>query len=175
MAALSWEEIVERGKQHNKTVICEVENKGFARYFKIKCNFCENVIKNKFSRFDACANCARKSNGYNKEEFVIKAQKVHGNKFEYNAVEYINNGTKVKILCNTCNNIFQQIPRNHLRGDGCLICARKKFSIDRRKSILDFVNKSKELNGEKYDYSLVEYINSHTEVKILCNKCDNIF
>jgi hypothetical protein len=174
-AALSWEEIVERGKQHNKTVICEVEKKGFARYFKIKCNFCENVFKNKFSRFDACTNCARNCNGYNKEEFVIKAQKVHGNKFEYNAVEYINNGTKVKILCNTCNNIFQQIPRNHLRGDGCLICARKKFSIDRRKSILDFVNKSKELNGEKYDYSLVEYINSHTEVKILCNKCDNIF
>ena len=36
-----------------------------------------------------------------------------------------------------------------------------------------YLNKSKELNGEKYDYSLVEYINSHTEVKILCNKLCN--
>jgi hypothetical protein len=39
-AALSWEEIVERGKQHNKTVICEVKKRGCVRFFDIICDIC---------------------------------------------------------------------------------------------------------------------------------------
>lgn len=31
-----------------------------------------------------------------------------------------------------------------------------------------FIIKAREVHGERYDYSLVEYIKSYTEVKILC-------
>lgn len=33
-----------------------------------------------------------------------------------------------------------------------------------------FINKAKELHGNKYDYSLVEYKDIHTKVKIICKK-----
>jgi len=175
MAALSWDEICKRAEDNNKTVICEVEKRGCHRCFRVKCNICGEERTNYLHCFHKCSTCAHNSQRSNTQEFINKSIEVHGNKFDYNLVKYVNNHTKIIILCNTCNNIFKQKPSNHTRGDGCLICANKKFSTDRRKSILDFVNKSKELNGEKYDYSLVEYINSHTAVKILCNKCDNIF
>ena len=174
MAALSWDEICERAEDNNNIVICEVEKK-FHRSFKIMCNICKTVRINYLHCFHKCSTCAHNSQRSNTKEFIHKSIEVHGNKFDYNLVEYVNNQTKVIILCNICNNIFKQKPSNHLRGDGCLICANKKLSFNRRKNILDFVNKSKELNGEKYDYSLVEYINSHTAVKILCNTCNNIF
>jgi hypothetical protein len=41
-------------------------------------------------------------------------------------VEYVNNLTKVKIKCNTCNNIFEQKPANHLKWEGCPKCNESK-------------------------------------------------
>ena len=33
----------------------------------------------------------------------------------------------------------------------------------------DFFTKARETHGDRYDYSLVEYVNSATKVKIICN------
>ena len=33
------------------------------------------------------------------EEFILKAQAVHGDKYDYSKVEYVNNKTKVCIIC----------------------------------------------------------------------------
>lgn len=35
----------------------------------------------------------------NIDEFILKAKKVHGNKYDYSKVEYVNNKTKVCIIC----------------------------------------------------------------------------
>ncbi len=35
------------------------------------------------------------------EEFIIKAKKIHGDKYDYSLVNYINNTTKIKIICST--------------------------------------------------------------------------
>ena len=112
--ALSWDEIVERGKQHNKTVICEVEKRGEKRYFKVKCDICEFEKEKAISKFNECKNCSIKNNSLNKEIFIIKAKKIHGDKYNYDLVEYVNTKTKVKILCNICNNIFEQNFNSHL-------------------------------------------------------------
>ena len=34
-----------------------------------------------------------------KELFIIKAKKIHGEKYDYNDVMYINGNTKIKIKC----------------------------------------------------------------------------
>lgn len=34
----------------------------------------------------------------------------------------------------------------------------------------EFIEKSKAIHDNKYDYSLVEYINSQTKIKIICPK-----
>ena len=105
-----------------------------------------------------------------KKQFVEKAKLVHGDDYDYNLVEYKNNKTKVKIKCNTCKNIFEQRPNNHLNGQKCPFCfGSKKLTTEQ------FVEKAKQINGDKYDYSLVDYINSKTKVKIKCNNCKKIF
>lgn len=105
-----------------------------------------------------------------KKQFVEKAKLVHGNDYDYSLVNYKNNKTKVKIKCNTCKNIFEQRPNNHLNGQNCPFCfGSKKLTTEQ------FIEKSKQIHGNKYDYSLVKYINAKTKVKIKCNNCGNIF
>ena len=52
------------------------------------------------------------------EEFIIKSNKVHNNKYDYSLVKYKNNHTPVKIIC-PIHGIFEQIPNNHFK-QGCL-------------------------------------------------------
>lgn len=99
------------------------------------------------------------------EEFIEKARKVHGDKYDYSNVKYTDSLTKVCIICNRCGREFWQTPANHLRGQGCAHCNKSKPSNKD-----EFVRKSIEVHGNKYDYSLVEYINSCTKVKIICPK-----
>ena len=57
----------------------------------------------------------------NTEEFIKKAKKVHGNKYDYSKVNYINNHTNVTIICPE-HGEFEQTPKGHLRGQGCPKC-----------------------------------------------------
>lgn len=171
MAALSWEGIVERGKQHNKTVICELEKRGKNRYFEVKCNICGEEFRSRVNNFIRCFKCFCKKNTNHNDYFISKSKEIHGDKYNYDFVKYVHSKTKVKILCNSCNNIFEQRPCNHLNGNGCKICF-----INKLKHNYDyFISESKKIHGDKYNYDFVEYVGIEFKVKILCNKCNNIF
>jgi hypothetical protein len=58
--------------------------------------------------------------------FEAKARKVHGDKYDYSLVEYVNNNTNIKII--GPNGVFEQQPNNHLQGNECPIEGRKKIS-----------------------------------------------
>ena len=98
------------------------------------------------------------------EEFIERARRVHGDKYDYSEVEYVNNHTKVKIICPK-HGIFEQVPSSHLSEKGCQICAGNI-----RLTTEGFVAKAKQVHGDKYDYSKVDYVNAHTKVKIGCPK-----
>jgi hypothetical protein len=55
------------------------------------------------------------------EEFIRKARKMHGDKYDYSKVVYKNWRAKIKIICKT-HGEFLQIPNNHLRGNRCKKC-----------------------------------------------------
>lgn len=57
------------------------------------------------------------------EEFIKKAREVHGDRYDYSKVEYVNSKTKVRIICSE-HGEFLQLPSNHLRSNGCPICAK---------------------------------------------------
>jgi len=99
-----------------------------------------------------------------KNNFIEKSTEIHGNKYDYSLVEYKNNRTKVKIIC-PIHGIFEQVPDKHKnRKRGCPKCGgTSKLTTE------DFINKSKEIYGDKYDYSLTEYVDAHTKVKIIYN------
>jgi len=106
-----------------------------------------------------CSKCSKQF--MDKEYFVERARKIHGDKYDYSKVEYVNNNTKVCIICPE-HGEFWQTPHNHLRGTGCHFCSKNFLDKDL------FIEKAQKIYGEKYDYSKVEYINNHTKVRIIC-------
>lgn len=104
---------------------------------------------------------------YNTESFIQKAKEIHGEKYDYSKVEYVNGETKVCVIC-PIHGEFWQRPADHLRGCGCWCCSGKKTQSVSPKTTEQFINEAKEVHGDKYDYSKVEYINSWTKVCIIC-------
>lgn len=98
------------------------------------------------------------------EEFIEKARKIHGDKYDYSKVEYINNKTKVCIVC-PIHGEFWQRPNNHLSGQGCPHCGGTA-NIKTE----GFIEKARMVHGDKYDYSKVDYVNNKTKVIIVCKK-----
>ena len=96
------------------------------------------------------------------EEFIEKAKEVHGNKYDYSKVEYVNGKTKVCIIC-PIHGEFWQTPSAHIhQKQGCIYCSGRKLNLN------SFIEKAKKIHGDKYDYSKVEYVNNNTKVCIVC-------
>lgn len=101
------------------------------------------------------------------EEFIQKAKKVHGHRYVYDNVYYINNHTKINILCKQ-HGEFWQTPGSHLNGNGCMSCGRSSTLKHMSSSTKTFVKKAKKIH--KYDYSKVNYITAKNKVEIVCKK-----
>ena len=101
-------------------------------------------------------------NSSSSECFIENAKKIHGNKYSYSKVKYINNHTPVCIVC-PIHGEFWQTPNAHLSGNGCSRCSKKN-----KHTTCEFIELAKKIHGNKYDYSKVEYINNSTKVRIIC-------
>ena len=97
-----------------------------------------------------------------KDDFILKAREIHGDKYDYSLVEYKNNKTKVCIIC-PVHGEFWQKPNNHLIGQGCPYCGgTHKYTTN------EFITKAREVHGDKYDYSRVIYTGWNNKVTIVC-------
>ena len=103
------------------------------------------------------------------EKFILKAKTIHGDKYEYSKVNYINNSTCVTILC-LKHGAFEQTPANHLWGQGCPKCANERLGRVSDMDTAKFIQRSKYIHGERYDYSKVNYVNCSTKVEIICSQ-----
>lgn len=101
------------------------------------------------------------------EEFIERAKKVHGNKYDYSKVEYKGNKEKVCITC-PIHGEFWITPNHHLKGHGCKKCGIDERAKKRSSTTKEFIEKAKNIHGDKYDYSKVEYVNSTTKICIIC-------
>ena len=122
---------------------------------------------------DGCPKCGKvyRPTG---SEWIKRASEIHGNKYDYSKVDYINNSTKICIICHEKDadgkehGEFWQTPANHINGQGCPICKEshgenivryllKKENIEfiREKTFPWLVNKE---NGRNlyYDFYLPE-------------------
>ena len=101
------------------------------------------------------------------EVFLEKAKQIHGDRYDYSKVEYKGSKNKVCIICPT-HGEFWQTPNAHLCGQGCIRCGHVKTSDHRKISTEEFIKRAKEIHGDFYDYSKVQYVNSGTKVCIIC-------
>lgn len=98
------------------------------------------------------------------EEFIRRAKEIHGDKYDYSKVVYENIHKEVLIGC-PIHGFVPQSPVSHLNGHGCKYCGG---SLPLNTEL--FVERSKQVHGNKYDYSKVEYTNNRTKVCIICPK-----
>lgn len=83
------------------------------------------------------------------EEFIEKAVKIHGLKYDYSESEYIGAEENLTIIC-PLHGPFQQQPQNHLSGKGCPSCAcicskQENELIDWIKSNFELVRNSRNI------------------------------
>ena len=113
-----------------------------------------------------CQKCGKVAKLTN-DDFIDRARKVHGNDYDYSKTNYKNSSTKVKIICPK-HGEFLQSPVNHLTGSECPKCALQKRAKERTFTTEDFIEKSRKIHGNKYDYSNSHYVRGRDKVKIIC-------
>lgn len=113
-----------------------------------------------------CAKCGGKATGdklrKSQKDFILQAKKVHGDKYDYGKVKYINSRTKVCITCPIHGDFFQSPPQ-HLEGRGCPKCGGTA-----KKSTQQFIEQAKSKHNNKYSYDKTIYVNDRTKVIITC-------
>lgn len=99
------------------------------------------------------------------EEFIAEARKIHGDRYDYSKVEYRAVKIKICIICPE-HGEFWQTPEKHLQGRACPKCnPLGKFQTGIR-----FIERAREIHGDRYDYSKVEYDGAFKNVAIICPK-----
>ena len=177
MKRLTTEQFIKRAKlvHGNKYDYTLVEYKNTDTKVKIICPV-HGIFEqrpNDHLKGKGCSKCSKKSSAKKRqkttEQFIEEAKKIHGDNYDYSLVNYQGNKIKVKIIC-PIHGIFEQSPNDHLGGKGCKFCAGNII-----KTTKQFIEEAKKIHGDNYDYSLVEYVNAKTKIKIICNNCKKIF
>ena len=113
-----------------------------------------------------CKKCFILSRTHTSKMFIEKAIEKHGDKYDYSKVQYINSTTRVIIICRVAGHgEFLQTPSNHLAMKGCKRCAGCESP-----STSVYIEKARAIHGTLYCYSLTNYVNAKTDVKIICMK-----
>ena len=104
------------------------------------------------------------------KEVLDRFKKVHGDEYDYSLVDYVNRDTKIIIRCKKDGHgDFQQTPGMHWSGQGCPQCGILKVSNIRRKTKEKFIEETRLVHGDEYDYSLVDYKTGHQNIIIICS------
>jgi len=136
-------------------------------------------IPNSHLRGSGCRKCAIEARSDNRrsslEGFITKAKIKHKDKFDYSKVNYINNLTKVIVIC-PMHGEFEVAPNNHLVGKDCNKCANLVRDAAKRSNTSEFLEKLKKVFDNKYDYSKVVYgRNNEEKVEIICKLHGSFF
>ena len=135
---------------------------GSRSLINIKCLTCcstFNIMPSTIIRatFSGCPECDKLKRF---EHFYSRSLKIH-NKYEYIKTSYVNHSTKMDIICQV-HGLFRQTPNNHMAGNGCPQCPKKRKTIDLEK----FFDKCNEQHNYKYDYSKSVYIDN--KISVIC-------
>ena len=98
------------------------------------------------------------------EEFIIRAIKIHRYKYDYSKVSYINQKTKVDIICKI-HGIFSILPNNHIGKYNKMGCP--KCSTRSKSDFKEFVELGKKTH-KKYIYPINIFTDKKTKMEIIC-------
>jgi very-short-patch-repair endonuclease len=121
-----------------------------------------------------CKKCADTFKGENRKfttiQFIERAIKIHGDKYDYSKSEYTGINDKICITCKIHGD-FYQISNGHINsGCGCQLCYDDRRGESIRKTTEEFIERAIEKHGDKYDYSKCNYISIDDKLTIICKK-----
>lgn len=97
------------------------------------------------------------------QEQLVKFREIHGNTYGYDKSTYINNSSKMKIIC-PIHGEFWQTPNKHKDGNGCKKCSNKRKTT----SFNIIFKKFNLIHNNKYKYDESTYINTKNKMAIIC-------
>ena len=100
---------------------------------------------------------------YTQEEIIEQFKAVHGDKYDYSLVVFKTVSDKVDIICPK-HGVFQMTPTAHRLGQNCPKCTGRYRTTE------SLISEFREVHGDKYDYSKVEFTKMNEKVCIICSE-----
>ncbi len=124
------------------------------------CQKCANIIKGKaYKKINK-----EKLAEIKKQAFIKAARAKFGDLYDYSNINYIDNTTEITIYSYKYGKV-KITPQEHLRLKyGCRLEKRKTRKYTNEK----FIEKARQIHGNKYDYSKVDYDGMLKKVCIIC-------
>ena len=117
-----------------------------------------------------CKPCSRAESGRKRamtqEGFILRAKEVHGEKYDYSKVEYVNSQKHVTIIC-PAHGEFSQSANAHLRGQGCRKCFNESAGDRNRLSQEEFLVRLASLDTG-YGLEQVSYTSMDKPITLVC-------
>ena len=116
-------------------------------------------------RGTGCSICGKMY--FTTSDWIKKAEKTHGKRYDYSKTKYIHSEEYVWITCREHGD-FQQLACNHLQGAGCPKCGTISQAEKCRSNSSVFIDKSNKIHNNFYEYPKVNYQTSIIPVIITC-------
>lgn len=162
---------------YSKTIVAGSNNK-----IEVRCTVCGHTFfptPSNHLRGSGCIKCAAKKRAlaitFDTAEFIRRAIIEHGDKYSYHCTVYVNSQKKVEIYCNTCCEIFTQLPNGHLQGKGCKKCALVTNGLNHRTPSEEYFERVRVLHENAYGYDKAVYLGSNEKIEIDCRTCGATF
>lgn len=172
---LTRDEFIEQLAREHPNLELLSDYNGNKEYVTVRCKKHDYTFKTKPNWLHAkrgCQKCYDERRGENTrsnlEDFVKKANEIHGDKYDYSKVDYVNNKTKIIVICKE-HGEFLVRPDKHLsRGDGCPKCANISNGLNKRLKYSIFLERALQTHGHFYSYDETTYTSSEEKMKIIC-------
>ena len=100
--------------------------------------------------------------------------RVRNPNYDFSNTNFIDLSTHIEVVC-IFHGLFKILPKNMLyKDEGCKFCGMEKMAKSKSLTKQDFIKKAEKLFPNLFDYSLVNYKNNKTKIKIICKKCGKI-
>ena len=96
------------------------------------------------------------------EERVAKCAAKYGSKYDYSKTDFSRSKEKTTVICPIHGEFLIDFDHHFNAGQGCKFCAKDVWNTE------SFVEKASQIHRGKYDYSKVDYVNSHKKITITC-------
>lgn len=167
---ITFDEFVKRSNKIFNNRYKYINNGNFDYKRPIKCECLIHGIFNlnperHITRLSECPKCTEERNKVSIDEFIIKSNIIHNNKYDYSLVTFDTLDDKVDIICPK-HGKYCQYATHHLHNKkGCKHCNKEnKYN----EYLLNFIKECNVIHNNKYKYSLVKIKSLSEKVEILC-------